>query len=65
LAEFEEALSRVTETVGLAEREHDPHERVWAYFGAGRVHLVHGTYSDAIVVLERGLPLFDTGGLAV
>jgi tetratricopeptide (TPR) repeat protein len=65
LGEFEEASSWVLTTVGLAEREHGPHERVWAYFGAGRVHLVHGTYSDAIVVLERGLPLFDTGGLAV
>jgi tetratricopeptide (TPR) repeat protein len=65
LGEFEEALSWVLKTVGLAEREHGPHERVWAYFGAGRVHLVHGTYSDAIVVLERGLPLFDTGSLAV
>ncbi len=39
-----------------------PHELVWASLGVGRLHLVKGDFGKAIAMLERGLPLCQSGG---
>jgi DNA-binding SARP family transcriptional activator len=62
LGQFAEALARADEALRLSAVEFGRHGEVWAHLGVGRLHLVKGDPARAIEVLERGLPLCESGG---
>jgi tetratricopeptide (TPR) repeat protein len=61
LGQFAEALARADESLRHSTFEFGRHGEVWAHLGVGRLHLVRGDVPRAIEVLERGLPLCETG----
>ena len=42
-----------------------PPERIWAYVGVGRLHVVRGAFEQAIAVLEPAMRMFEGGALTV
>jgi class 3 adenylate cyclase/tetratricopeptide (TPR) repeat protein len=42
-----------------------PPEKVWAYVGVGRLHVVRGAFEQAIAVLEPAIRMFEGGALTV
>src|SRR5205823_3142671 len=65
LGEFAEGSAQGQEAIRIAETVAHPDDRVWAYFGVGRLCAVKGEFNQGIALLEQALPLIAEGEVPI
>ena len=65
LGEFAEGSAQGQEALRIAETVDYPDDRVWAYFGVGRLCAVNGEFDRGIALLEQALPLIAEGEVPI
>ena len=65
LGEFAEGSVQGQEAIRIAETVAYPDDRVWAYFGVGRLCAVKGEFDRGIALLEQALPLITEGEVPI
>src|SRR5207247_8664051 len=65
LGEFAEGSVQGQEAIRIAETVAYPDDRVWAYFGGGRLCALKGEFDRGIALLEQALPLIAEGEVPI
>jgi tetratricopeptide (TPR) repeat protein len=65
LGRFSDAAPYAEEAIRVADDSHHPYSIAYAYYGAGILFLIKGSFDRAIELLERGLATCDTAEIPV